>query len=140
MAFIIKNRSDVQKLLRKNQFSELLQLANELDGEYGKVTATLLMKDLMEHQAGKLFVTLYKKGAILPMRGKPGPKVGAKRKSSPSPKLDEAVSELEPEEPEPELGPEPEPEPEHEPVDENEFEVEEQRAFDTPPKKSKSKK
>lgn len=136
MAFIIKNRSDVQKLLRKNQFSELLQLANELDGEYGKVTATLLMKDLMEHQAGKLFVTLYKKGAILPMRGKPGPKVGAKRKSSPSPKQGEPVEEreLEPEEPEQEQ------EPEHEPVDENEFEAEEERAFDTPSKRSKSRK
>lgn len=110
--FIIKSQLDVQKLIRKNAYDDLIEMANGLDGEYGKNTATLLMKDFTDSKAGKFFLTLLKKGATFSPKAKPGPKPGsaAKRKSPgvASPKRKEPDTEAEDEEPEAAAADEPE--------------------------------
>lgn len=139
MTFIIKSQTDVQRLLRTNKFDDLITCAQGLDGEYGKLTATLMMKDLLEvSPCGKLIAILMKKGAVHagltlpPTRTKPGPKPGktttkraSKRKSSPS---QEEEPEAEGEEAEPEAEPEALPQSQHD----------DEAAFDSPIKKRRN--
>ena len=143
MTFIIKSQTDVQRLLRTNKFDDLIACAQGLDGEYGKLTATLMMKDLLEvSPCGKLIAILTKKGAVhagltLPTRTKPGPKPGktttttkraSKRKSSSSSPSQEEEPEAEGEEEEPEAEPEALPQSQHD----------DEAAFDSPIKKRRS--
>lgn len=142
MTFIIKSQTDVQRLLRTNKFDDLITCAQGLDGEYGKLTATLMMKDLLEvSPCGKLIAILTKKGAVHagltlpPTRTKPGPKPGktttkraSKRKSSSSSPSQEEEPEAEEEEAEPEAEPEALPQSQHD----------DEAAFDSPIKKRRS--
>ena len=141
MTFLIKSQTDVQRLLRTNKFDDLITCAQGLDGEYGKLTATLMMKDLLEvSPCGKLIAILTKKGAVHtgltlpPTRTKPGPKPGkttkrvSKRKSSSSSPSQEEEPEAEEEEAEPEAEPEALPQSQHD----------DEAAFDSPIKKRRN--